>query len=145
MIAIAGVVAVGWLPQLVIFGVLHLFVIVALMGEKMAARYDLQAAWRERYKMDDFGVARLQKTITRSAASLPSLIIWALAPKEEGMAFAALALRGARACAGWFACAAGACWRSARPLRSWPLAVATAVRLRLSVRRHSGFIRALPE
>ena len=58
------------------------------MGEKMAARYDLQAAWRERYKMDDFGVARLQKTITRSAASLPSLIIWALAPKEEGMAFA---------------------------------------------------------
>jgi len=34
----------------------------------------------------------LQKTITRSAASLPSLIIWALAPKEEGMAFAALAL-----------------------------------------------------
>ena len=92
MIAIAGVVAIGWLPQLVIFGVLHLFVIVALMGEKMAARYDLQAAWRERYKMDDFGVARLQKTITRSAASLPSLIIWALAPKEEGMAFAALAL-----------------------------------------------------
>jgi hypothetical protein len=88
MIAIAGVVAVGWLPQLVIFGVLHLFVIVALMGEKMAARYDLQAGWRERYKMDDFGVARLQKTITRSAASLPSLIIWALAPKEEGMAFA---------------------------------------------------------
>jgi hypothetical protein len=92
MIAIAGVVAVGWLPQLVIFGLLHLFVIVALMGEKMAARYDMQAAWRERYKMDDFGVARLQKTITRSAASLPSLIIWALAPKEEGMAFAALAL-----------------------------------------------------
>ena len=103
MIAIAGVVAVGWLPQLVIFGVLHLFVIVALMGQKMAARYDLQEAWRERYKMDDFGVARLQKTITRSAASLPSLIIWALAPKEEGMAaiaalgalvLAALGLRG---------------------------------------------------
>jgi hypothetical protein len=42
--------------------------------------------------MDDFGVARLQKTITRSAASLPSLIIWALAPKEEGMALAALLL-----------------------------------------------------
>jgi hypothetical protein len=59
-------------------------------GEKMAARYDMQAAWRERYKMDDFGVAAVQKTITRSAASLPSLIIWALAPKEEGMAFAAL-------------------------------------------------------
>ena len=54
----------------------------------MAARYDVQEAWRTKYKMDDFGVARLQKTVTRSAASLPSLIIWALAPKEEGMAFA---------------------------------------------------------
>ena len=54
--------------------------------------------------MDDFGVARLQKTVTRSAASLPSLIIWALAPKEEGMAFAVAGCRGARA-GGCSACA----------------------------------------
>ena len=100
MIAIAGVVAVGWLPQLVIFGVLHLFVIVALMGEKMAARYDLQAAWRERYKMDDFGVARLQKTITRSAASLPSLIIWALAPEGRGDGVCGAGRWRSRACGG---------------------------------------------
>jgi hypothetical protein len=92
MISIAGLVAVGWTPVLAIFGTLHMLVIVALMGSKMAARYDLQEAWRAKYKMDEFGVARLQKTITRSAASLPSLIIWALAPKEEGMALAALLL-----------------------------------------------------
>ncbi len=91
MIAIAALVVVGWIPALAIFGVLHLIVVIALMGKKMAARYDLQEAWRARYKMDDFGVARLQKTVTRTAASLPSMIIWALAPKEEGMA-AALAL-----------------------------------------------------
>jgi hypothetical protein len=35
--------------------------------------------------MDEFGVARLQKTVTRTAASLPGLIIWALGPKEEGL------------------------------------------------------------
>jgi hypothetical protein len=86
MIAVAALVVVGWIPALVIFGALHLVVVVCLMGKKMAARYDLQEGWRQKYKMDDFGVARLQKTVTRSAASLPSLILWALAPKEEGMA-----------------------------------------------------------
>ena len=117
MIAIAALVVVGWMPALAIFGVLHLLVVVALMGKKMAARYDLQEAWRQRYKMDDFGVARLRKTVTRSAASLPSLILWALAPKEEGMAaVAALAALGPGAwlaCAASSACGAGACWRSA--------------------------------
>jgi hypothetical protein len=34
--------------------------------------------------MDEFGVARLRKTVTRSAASLPSMILWALGPKEPG-------------------------------------------------------------
>lgn len=96
MLAIAVLVMMGWMPQMAVFGGLHLLVALALAGKKMAARYDLQEAWRAKYKMDDFGVARLQKTITRSAASLPSLIIWALAPKEEGMAailaLAALAL-----------------------------------------------------
>ena len=54
----------------------------ALAGKKMAARYDLQEGWRQRYGMDEFGVARLRKTVTRAAASLPSLILWALGPKE---------------------------------------------------------------
>jgi hypothetical protein len=95
MIAIAALVMIGWNPALAIFGGMHLIVILSLMGKKMAARYDLQEAWRQKYKMDDFGVARLQKTVTRSAASLPSLILWALAPKEgEGMAIVALAALG---------------------------------------------------
>jgi hypothetical protein len=86
MIAIAVLVTVGWIPQFAYFAGMHLLIIVALMGKKMAARYDLQEAWRVKYKMDEFGVARLQKTVTRAAASLPSLIIWALGPKEEGLA-----------------------------------------------------------
>jgi hypothetical protein len=104
MVAIAGLVILGWTPALAFYGGLHFLVIVALMGDKMAARYDLQEGWRQRYQMDEFGVARLRKTVTRSAASLPSLIMWALGPKEgQGVAlvaalaavgFAAVGLRG---------------------------------------------------
>jgi hypothetical protein len=62
-----------------------------MAGKKMAAQYDLQEPWRARYGMDEFGVARLRKTVTRAAASLPSLILWALGPKEGqgGMLLAA--------------------------------------------------------
>src|SRR5262245_4648901 len=76
MLAIAVLVQVGWIPQFAFFGGMHVLIVVALMGKKMAARYDLQEAWRARYKVDEFGVARLQKTVTRAAATLPSMIIW---------------------------------------------------------------------
>ncbi len=84
MVAVFGMFQIGWVPALAIYGVLHALVVLPLAGRSMAARYDLQEGWRARYKMDDFGVARLRKTITRSAASLPSVILWALGPKEPG-------------------------------------------------------------
>jgi hypothetical protein len=84
MVAIFAMFMNGWDPTLAIYGGLHALIVLPLAGKSMAARYDLQEGWRQRYKMDDFGVARLRKTITRSAASLPSLILWALAPKEPG-------------------------------------------------------------
>lgn len=86
MVAGISLVMVGWAPALAVYGALHALVVLPLSGKSMAAQYDLQAGWRERYKMDELGVARLRKTITRSAASLPSLILWALGPKEgQGM------------------------------------------------------------
>jgi hypothetical protein len=90
MVAVASLVMLGWTPVLVYYGIAHALVIALLAGRKMTERYDLQAAWRERYQMDDLGVARLRKTVTRAAASLPSLIVWALGPKEgQGLALAA--------------------------------------------------------
>jgi len=83
MVAIASLVMMGWTPPLAIYGLLHALVVFPLSGKKMAARYDLQEAWRTRYRMDDLGVARLRKTVTRASASLPSLILWALGPKPE--------------------------------------------------------------
>jgi hypothetical protein len=104
MLGVVALVQLGWTP---IFGVylgLHALVVVALMGTKMAARYDMQEAWRAQYQMDDLGVARLRKTVTRAAASLPSLIVWALGPREgagmalvgavAALALASLGLRG---------------------------------------------------
>jgi hypothetical protein len=82
MVAVLSLVMIGWTPPLAIYGGLHGIVVLALLGKKMAAQYDMQEAWRQRYGMDEFGVARLRKTVTRAAASLPSLILWALGPKE---------------------------------------------------------------
>jgi hypothetical protein len=85
LIAVASMVMTGtWSPILAIHGGLHVLVVLMLAGPKMAARYDLQAAWRERYGMDEFGVDRLRKTVTRASASLPSVIMWALAPRDPG-------------------------------------------------------------
>jgi len=82
MVGIASLVMVGWHPVLALYGGLHAMIVGALMGTKMAARYDLQPGWRERFGMDEFGVLRLRKAVTRAAAALPSLILWALGPRE---------------------------------------------------------------
>jgi hypothetical protein len=82
MLGMMSLVMIGWHPSLAIYTVLHAVIVLALMGQKMAARYELQPAWREKYSMDEFGVARLGKAVTRGAASLPTLIMWALAPRE---------------------------------------------------------------
>ena len=107
---------VGWTPVLAIYG-----------GAARAGRGRADRARRwppattcrrpgaQRYKMDEFGVARLRKTVTRAAASLPSLILWALGP-EGGRGWLAVGgAGGARcwrrsACAASSGCAAGASW-----------------------------------
>jgi hypothetical protein len=116
MVAILSLVMIGWNPPLAIYGALHALVVVALTGKKMAAQYDLQESWRTRYGMDEFGVARLRKTVTRAAASLPSLILWALGPKEgqgETMLVAAVGI------AAMLSVAAGL--RGIVAMRSWGL------------------------
>jgi hypothetical protein len=100
MIATAGLFQIGeWNPVLGIFGALHGLVVLMLSGAKMAEHYEQQPAWRERYGMDEFGVARLRKTVTRASASLPSVILWALAPKEPGQGMFAVATFAAGALA----------------------------------------------
>lgn len=82
MLGLMSLVMIGWHPSLAIYTVLHGIIVAGLLGQKMASRYEMQASWRERYAMDEYGVARLGKAVTRGAASLPTLIMWALAPRE---------------------------------------------------------------
>jgi hypothetical protein len=73
---------------LVIFGSMHGIISLCLGGEKMAALFDAKPAWRARWKLDDQGVIRVRKSVTRAASSLPALIMFALAPREGQMATA---------------------------------------------------------
>lgn len=84
----------GLLRPIVVFTTLHGIVVLGLAGAKMAALYDYQEGWRTRWGMDEFGVARLRKTVTRAAASLPAVLIWALLPSQESWVVALLAVAG---------------------------------------------------
>jgi hypothetical protein len=85
-------------PAMIIFGTTHALVSLCLGGEKMAAIFDAKPAWRERWKLDEQGVIRVRKSVTRAASSLPALIMFALAPREGqmvlGLTAFALALVG---------------------------------------------------
>jgi hypothetical protein len=86
MLALFALVMIGISPQLIWYGALHLVVVLALMGKPMAEGYEGQNAWRERYQLGEPAAQRLGRAVVRAGASLPSLILWALAPREEGMA-----------------------------------------------------------
>jgi hypothetical protein len=60
----------------------------------MAEAYDLKPAWREKYQLDEQGVIRVRRAVTRAAAALPSLVVWALAPRSDA-ATAAITIAGA--------------------------------------------------
>src|SRR5216110_1888668 len=62
-VGIYSLFVVGWIPSLAIYAGLHGIVVTMLMGQKMAACYDLQEGWRARLGMDEYGVARLSKTV----------------------------------------------------------------------------------
>jgi hypothetical protein len=79
------------MTEMVVFGVMHGLIAACLLGERMAAHYEAKLEWRQRWNLDDQGVVRIQRSVTRAAASLPTLIMWALAPRE-GAAVGVLAL-----------------------------------------------------
>lgn len=83
-----SLIMLGWSWPLALYAGLHGAALLCLSGKSMSGDYELQTAWRERFKMDDLGVSRLGKTVTRSAASLPSVVLWALGPKDPGQGLA---------------------------------------------------------
>ncbi len=91
-----SLVMVGPHPVLMVYGGLHAALLLLLWGPKIAARYEQQPGWQARFSMDAPGVARVGRAVTQTAASLPSLIVWALGPKEgQGLGILVTALAAA--------------------------------------------------
>jgi hypothetical protein len=66
----------------------HLVCVLCLMGLRMAEAYDLQPTWREKYQLDEQGIIRVRRAVTRAAMALPSLVLWALAPRSDAATWA---------------------------------------------------------
>jgi hypothetical protein len=83
--AAVGIWQIGAEPILVFIGGTHLAATLMLWGESMAAGYDGQTAWRERFHMDENAVQRLGRSVIRAGVSLPFVLLYALAPKAAGV------------------------------------------------------------
>ena len=68
----------------------HLVAVVLLWGSSMAAPFDGQTGWRERFHIDDNAAHRLGRAVIRAGISLPYVLMYALAPRP-GAAIGALA------------------------------------------------------
>ncbi len=82
-LSLLGLVTGGWNPGLAIWGGLHLAIYAPLMGETMAERYENLDILKERYGLDEYGVARLKRAVKSAATALPTLIFYTLAPKHH--------------------------------------------------------------
>ena len=66
-----------------ILGALHGLAGAALLGPRVAERYDARLDWRQRFRLDDQGALKLRRAVTRAATSLPMIIALALAPRQQ--------------------------------------------------------------
>lgn len=80
----------GVVPILVFYAGTHLAVMAMLWGDAMSRSYDGRKEWRERFHLDESATNKLGKSVIRVGVSLPYVLLFALAPKED----AALALLG---------------------------------------------------
>jgi hypothetical protein len=82
---------VGFEPIFVIFGVSHLIIVLALMGEGMAAKYEYSEKTAERWNFQEESMALMRRAVKSAGSTLPLLIVYALAPRGEWMQWALLA------------------------------------------------------
>ena len=69
---------------------------ILLAGESMSLAFDGRQDWRRRFHLDENGVERLGKSVTRVGMSLPWLLLYVLLPRPaEAAVLIPLALAGA--------------------------------------------------
>jgi len=70
----------------------HGLAALMMFGHGPVSAYEGRRDWRERWKLDDNAVNRLGRSVTRAGASMPYLVLVTLAPRDQGLALAALGL-----------------------------------------------------
>ena len=88
MMGILAMVMGGWNGIFAFFLGTHALCVLCLMGRRMAETYDLKTAWREKFQLDEQGIIRVRRAVTRAAMALPSLVLWALAPRSDAATWA---------------------------------------------------------
>jgi hypothetical protein len=81
--AAVGIWQIGPEPVLLFIGGTHLAATIFLWGQAMSVPYDGQAAWREKFHMDEHAVQRLGRSVIRAGVSLPFILLYAFAPKAD--------------------------------------------------------------
>ena len=81
--AAVGMWQIGAEPVLLFIGGTHLAATVFLWGQAMSEPYDGQAAWREKFHMDDNAVQRLGRSVIRAGVSLPFILLYAFVPRPD--------------------------------------------------------------
>lgn len=83
---------VGMEPLLAFFGFTHLAVAVLLAGEGMAARYEYSEQTSERWNFQEESLVLLRRAVKSAGSTIPILILYALMPRPDFLAWAALGL-----------------------------------------------------
>jgi hypothetical protein len=91
---------IGPEPVLLFYGGTHAAVSLVLWGAAMARAFDGRKEWRERFHLDEAGTHRLGKAIIRVGISLPYVVMYALAPREDAGAALIAGAAGALATLG---------------------------------------------
>ncbi len=82
---------VGFEPIFVFFGVTHLLVVLSLMGEGMAAKYEYSEQTAERWNFQEESIALMRRAVKSAGSTIPLLILYALAPRGEWLHLTVLA------------------------------------------------------
>tara|TARA_R110002096_G_scaffold77896_6_gene183255 strand:+ start:18109 stop:18840 length:732 start_codon:yes stop_codon:yes gene_type:complete len=72
-------------PTLVFYTCTHLAVTGLLWGNAMARTFDGRKEWREKFHLDESATNKLGKSVIRVGVSLPYVVLFALAPREDAM------------------------------------------------------------
>jgi hypothetical protein len=76
---------IGPEPVLVFWGATHISASLILWGNGMAKAFDGRAEWRARFHMDENATHKLGRAVIRAGISLPYVVMYALAPRQDSM------------------------------------------------------------